>query len=280
MSTYNQGSMSGNSLTSGNSSTNDSLTSGNSYLEKELQSIWGTDLNANTESTGGFHDLASFRAELGNDVAGISDADAYKIIDENLKERAKLPNAPSSSSSSSSASSSGMSTDRKGLLFADENVYRDMANNMRARADKEEAERKRIAAELAAERSRRNLDTSSLLSAQEKLRTDLELEKIKSNLNNNLRGRLLWKSPSSLDDYLVKENIKRELKEELLEEKRRAKKEKELEKMWKSETPGNPRKKSSSRKKSTTRNKSSNRKKSTTRNKSASRKTTKSTKKK
>jgi hypothetical protein len=48
--------------------------------------------------------------------------------------------------------------------------------------------------------------------------------------------RFVWKSPSEIDDYLLKEKLKRQIKEELIDEKQRAKKERELAKLWSAKT--------------------------------------------
>lgn len=171
---------------------------------------------------GGFNDLASFRAELGPDVAHISDDEARRIIDENLREKSKL-----------TRDQRAQLDDVKDPAAYDDTVYRDMAANMREKANREESERKRLAAELARERFKQSSETSSLLSSQSRLRDELELEKMK-----RLYGdRFVWRSPGSLDDYLTKERLKREVKEELLDEKRRAKQQKDLAKLWKSDKP-------------------------------------------
>lgn len=171
---------------------------------------------------GGFNDLASFRAELGPDVAHISDDEARRIIDENLREKSKL-----------TREQRAQLDDAKDPAAYDDTVYRDMATNMREKANREESERKRLAAELAREKAKQSSETSSLLSSQARLRDELELEKMK-----RLYGdRFVWRSPGSLDDYLTKERLKREVKEELLDEKRRAKQQKDLAKLWESDKP-------------------------------------------
>lgn len=181
----------------------------------------------NIESTygdidGGFNDLASFRAELGPDVAHISDDEARRIVDESLREKAKL-----------TREQRAHLDDVKDPDDYDDTTYRDMANNMREKATREESERRRLAAELARERAKQSTEHSSLLSSQARLRDELELEKMK-----RLYGdRFVWKSPGSLDDYLTKERLKREVKEELLDEKRRAKQQKDLAKLWESDKP-------------------------------------------
>lgn len=174
---------------------------------------------------GGFNDLASFRAELGPDVAHISDDEARRIIDENLREKSKL-----------TREQRAQLDDAKDPAAYDDTVYRDMATNMREKANREESERKRLAAELAREKAKQSSETSSLLSSQARLRDELELEKMKRLYGNNL-DRFVWRSPGSLDDYLTKERLKREVKEELLDEKRRAKQQKELAKLWESDKP-------------------------------------------
>lgn len=174
---------------------------------------------------GGFNDLASFRAELGDDVAHISDADARNIIDENLREKSKL-----------TKDQRAQLDEVKHIDTYEDTVYKDMATNMREKANREENERKRLAAELAKEKSKqleRHNDLNSIISSQSRLRDELELEKLK-----RLHGdRLAWKSPSSLDDYLIKEKLKREVKEELLDEKRRAKQQHDLNKLWSFKSP-------------------------------------------
>ena len=147
---------------------------------------------------GAFEDLKSFRAELGQDVADLTDEEAMLIIDENLREKAKL--APHQR-----AQLDKVALDEK----YDDNVYRAMADNMRNKAALEEKERKRIAAELA----NRNAEKNELLNAQRKLREDLDI------LKRNTNARFTWKSPSSLDDFIAKERIKQELRDELRREK-------------------------------------------------------------
>lgn len=171
---------------------------------------------------GGFNDLASFRAELGPDVAHISDDEARRIVDENLREKSKL-----------TREQRAQLDDAKVPAAYDDAVYRDMAANMREKATRDESERRRLTAELARERAKQSTERSSLLSSQARLRDELELEKMK-----RLYGdRFVWKSPGSLDDYLTKERLKREVKEELLDEKRRAKQQKDLAKLWESDKP-------------------------------------------
>ena len=176
---------------------------------------------------GGFNDLASFRAELGPDVAHISDDEARRIVDENLREKSKL-----------TREQRAQLDDAKVPAAYDDAVYRDMAANMREKANHEESERKKLAAELAREKAKQSSETISLLSSQAKLRD--ELEKIKRSHGD----RFVWRSPGSLDDYLAKERLKREVKEELLDEKRRAKQQKDLAKLWKSDKPKSPVRKS------------------------------------
>ena len=148
---------------------------------------------------GGFHDLKSFRAELGADVAGMSDAEAMQIIDENLQEKAKL------------SIDARADLDETDPAVYDDSVYRNMVENMRSKANAEERERKRLAQELAA----RNAEKAALITTQNKLRADLEMAKIK-NAND---ARFVWKSPSTLEDFISKEKIKQELKDELRREK-------------------------------------------------------------
>lgn len=176
---------------------------------------------------GGFTDLASFRAELGPDVAHLSDDEAMRIVDENLGEKLKLTRGQRA-----------QLDDAKDPALYDDRVYRDMANNMREKANREEAERRRLASELAHEKERQSAEKvrmsdemKPLIASQARLRNELELEKMK-----RLYGdRFVWKSPGSMDDYLTKERLKREVKEELLEEKRKAKQQKDLAKLWEPE---------------------------------------------
>lgn len=170
---------------------------------------------------GGFTDLASFRAELGPDVAHISDDEARRIIDENLREKGKL-----------TREQRAQLDDAKDADDYDDTVYKDMAQNMRAKAETAEAERRRLAAELAREKARLSSERNDLLSSQSRLRSDLELEKLKRLYGDSYT----WRSPGSLEDYLTKERLKREVKEELLDEKRRAKQQKDLAKLWTADT--------------------------------------------
>lgn len=189
---------------------------------KKVRSLKQKSLASDTygDAEGGFHDLASFRSELGADVAGLSDVEAMRIVDENLVEKSKLP------------ADVRARFDAKEPAAHVDTVYKDMAENMRIKADREEQERRRIAAELAAEKASHLLDKNSLLGSQTRLRDELELEKMK-----RLYGdRYVWRSPSSFDDYLVKERLKREVKDELLEEKRKVKRQEELNKLWASDT--------------------------------------------
>ncbi len=170
------------------------------------------------DAYGGFNDLASFRSELGNDVAGISDDDARKIIDESLRERAKLPV-------------------NKRIEFAEtkEDLTQDhIADNLRAQKEAAErqkasveSEKQRLARELADARAAKNAVDSELSltrAAKSRLSDELEFEKTRRLLGD----RFILRGNSSLDDYLAKERIKREVKDELLDEKRRHQREKEL----------------------------------------------------
>jgi hypothetical protein len=65
-------------------------------------------------------------------------------------------------------------------------------------------------------------------SAKSRLNDELEFEKTRRLLGD----RFILRNPSSLDDYLAKERIKREVKDELLDEKRRHQREKELSNLW------------------------------------------------
>mgnify|MGYP001604450060 FL=1 len=186
----------------------------------------------NTNIDGGFHDLASLRAELGNEFAGVSDADALKFIEENLAEKNKL----------SKDQRQHLDTDNKYELKYDEyndTINADLMNNMKARIDAESTERRILATELANEKAklansqarlRDDLanEKNSLLNSQAKLRDELTTEKMKRLYGDTF----VWKSPSSIDDYLTKEKIKREVKEELLDDKRKAKHQKDLNKLW------------------------------------------------
>ena len=196
------------------------------------------------DADGGFHDVQSFRDEMGADVAHMSDAEIRGIVGENMAERNKLA-APARAAFDA-------------VPMAREQ-YDHMANNLRARAEKEERERRRVENELANERSRRQRAESSqydLSSSQRRLRNELELERIRR-LDNS------WRS-SSLDDYLTKEKIKRDVKEELLEEKKRAKRQKELDKLWNFDTP---KKRSPSKKRSKSRKKAKSKKRGKSRKK-------------
>ena len=186
----------------------------------------------NTNIDGGFHDLASLRAELGNEFAGVSDADALKFIEENLAEKNKL----------SKDQRQHLDTDNKYELKYDEyndTINADLMNNMKARIDAESTERRKLATELANEKAKlansqarlRDYlanEKNSLLNSQAKLRDELTTEKMKRLYGDTF----VWKSPSSIDDYLTKEKIKREVKEELLDDKRKAKHQKDLNKLW------------------------------------------------
>jgi hypothetical protein len=168
---------------------------------------------------GGFHDLDSFRSEVGVSTSEVSDADARRIIDESLNQRVNLEPA------------------HRNLLDAlpgshADSDYKAIADNMRMRADSEERERKNLADELARERASKaaELDReraskaaelarerASKAAVQSRLQDEIELEKMK-----RLYGdRIVWRSPGSLDDYLTKERLKREVKNELLDEKQR-----------------------------------------------------------
>ncbi len=177
------------------------------------------------DADGGFHNLETFRAELGADVAGVSDAEAMRMIDESLREKSKL-----------TREQRAIHDDAADPLAYNDTVYKDMADNMRIKAEREEREKRRLAADLDAERANR----SAAQNAQSRLRDELELEKMK-----RLYGdRFVWRSPGSLDDYLTKERLKREVKEELLDEKRKALQQQKLNKLWTGETSRAPTRKS------------------------------------
>mgnify|MGYP000567756691 CR=1 FL=1 len=150
---------------------------------------------------GGFNDLASFRAELGADAAGISDADALKIIDENLREKAKL------------------TYDQRANLDeipADEykdTIEHDLVKNLRSRADAEEREKQRLAAELSSARAQSSSTANELSS----VRSALEIEKLKRMYGD----KYIYLSPSSINDFLVKERLKGEIRDELALERER-----------------------------------------------------------
>ncbi len=216
------------------------------------------DIYGNVDIDGGFHDLATFRAEMGADVAHLSDADARRMIDENLREKAKMTREQRADFD-----------DVKDPDDYQDTVFKDMADNMRNRADELAQEKRRLAQELAQEKANRNANRSmdmfertSLLNTQSKLRDELELEKMR-----RLYGdRFVWKSPGSLDDYLTKERLKREVKEELLDEKRKAKQQRDINKIW-TETD-KPRRRSPARAKHKPKPKSPRKPKSPTRAKS------------
>jgi len=187
------------------------------------------------DAYGGFNDLKSFREELGADVAGISDADALRIIDENLQQKTRL-SAPQREHLDL------LDVEHKGEYK--DTVFEDMNKNLRAQAQAEARERRKLQAELASERQKHssNDENMALKISQRKLLDELESEKMKRLFGD----RFVWKSPGTLEDYLTKERLKRELKEELADEKRRAADAKKLAKLWASESK--PKKKSPARK--------------------------------
>lgn len=176
---------------------------------------------------GGFNDLASFREEMGADAAGIDDRQAMQIVAESLGEKAKLTPAQ-----------------RAHLDKQDPETYHDSLQQDVAQAIKDQArvdermfaeEKRRMQNDLERERRERN----ELQHAQRRLADDLENEKMK-----RLYGdRFVWRSPGSLDDYLAKERLKREVKEELLDEKKRLAREKELANLWATPRAKSPKKK-------------------------------------
>jgi hypothetical protein len=164
---------------------------------------------------GGFHDVASLRAELGADVAGLSDDEAREFVNANLVQKASIPKEQRDKLDKLHPELHG---------YKEDNVVKEIANNWREKADREEAERRRVQRELDAERYKPTTPTSV---------------------------NVLWRSPgslSTLDDFLYKEKLKREVKDELTAEELRKQRQRELEKSWAADSKPkrSPRKRSKS----------------------------------
>jgi hypothetical protein len=162
------------------------------------------------EAYGGFHDLASFRAEVGVDEKEVSDDEAYRIIAESLGEEKKW-------------------TDRG-------------APPRHPAERKEHVDPHRFNQELNQIQNTRNA-LNNELNQLKNLRSELDAEK-----NRRLYGdKFIFRSPVTLDDYLAKERVKRELKEELLAEKKEKDRLKNLDRMWNNIDKPKPRAKSKSK---------------------------------
>jgi hypothetical protein len=146
---------------------------------------------------GGFHDVASFRAELGDDVSSMSDYEIQKIVNENRKE----------------AERSG--TNLNEFLSHD-------IKQQETKLKQQEREMESMRSEMNKLKLNKNDDWHNVRD----LRDDLQYGK---NYSKNL---FYYTSPSILDDYLKKERIKREVKEELINEKQQKERERELAKLW------------------------------------------------
>ena len=175
----------------------------------------------------GFDDLESLKSELGPDVGAYSDDQLREMVQENLLERSKL-------TESQRAHMLGPITED----YSNEGVVRKVMENERAMAKQErerfkrqaDEEKTRLANELAAEKNKPKMyiDMSELGVAKNRLASELEAERLRRLYGVNY----LYRSPTSFEDYLVKERIKREVKDDLKEEKQREKREKELAKLW------------------------------------------------
>jgi hypothetical protein len=186
--------------------------------------------NNDNEAEGGFHDVASFRAELG--VTDMSDYEIQKIVDENRQQAQK-----------------------SGTNIGEFLAY-----------DLEKQEQKVKQQEREMEKMREEMNK---LKVNKSSYDDDDWRKMR-NFKNDLdytKNLFYYTSPSILDDYLKKEKIKREVKEELINEKKQKERDRELAKLWANyDKPKTTRaRKSPARKKSPKRKKSASRKKSTKR---------------
>lgn len=139
------------------------------------------------DTEGGFHDVASFRSEMGLGQGDISDYDAQKIVDENRQQAFK-----------------------SGTNIGEFLTYDLEQQQNKVKQQEREMEKMRE------EMNKLKVDKSSYNDDWRKIRDlkdDLWFEK------HYGKNNFYYTSPSILDDYLKKERLKREVKEELITEK-------------------------------------------------------------
>jgi hypothetical protein len=133
------------------------------------------------DAYGGFHDLATFRAETGLTSAEVPDSDAWTAINGDLLEQKRI-------------------------------AERDRAQSL-AKMNEEKNR-------LQEERNRLSSEISNAKSAKSNAENQLEYERNRRNNSWGTVSILdPYRSSSSLSDYIAKEKIKQELKEEMQNEK-------------------------------------------------------------
>jgi hypothetical protein len=187
--------------------------------------------NALDEAYGGFNDVASFRRELGDDVASVSDDDALRIVDESLREKARL--SPDERRNLDHTHHDPLSDDLNANM-------RDHQRQLNYEKQQLALEKQRVASEtqrIAADKSRLSSELYVARMDKSRLNDELNAEKSRRLFGDRV---LYTRGPSALDDFLVKERIKRDVKDELLDEKRKAQRDKELAKLWHTPKPRQP----------------------------------------
>jgi hypothetical protein len=144
------------------------------------------------KAKGGFHDVASFRAELGADANAYTDDMIRQILNESRQE-----------------------AKRTGTNINEWQAY-DYGNQVNE-----------LKSEINQLKSIKN-NFDSELDNLRKFRNEIELEKARKSFNEMY----LFKSPSSISDYLGKEKLKKEVKDELIQERKEKARERELAKLW------------------------------------------------